>query len=143
MSEQIEIQDNADEPVEIQERGSNPITIQERAFFKGDKGDPFEYEDFTPEQLAALKGEKGDSFEYSDFTPEQLAALKGTDGKSAYQSYVETTTDDPVKNEAEWSNIYGTKQNKLTAVDDVIQLTQAQYTALTPKVSTTLYLIIG
>ena len=27
---------------------------------KGDKGDPFTYEDFTEEQLAALKGEKGD-----------------------------------------------------------------------------------
>ena len=27
---------------------------------KGDKGDAFTYEDFTPEQLAALKGEKGD-----------------------------------------------------------------------------------
>ena len=29
-------------------------------FAKGDKGDAFTYEDFTPEQLAALKGEKGD-----------------------------------------------------------------------------------
>ena len=27
---------------------------------KGDKGDPFTYEDFTPEQLALLKGEKGE-----------------------------------------------------------------------------------
>lgn len=27
---------------------------------KGDKGDAFKYEDFTPEQLAGLKGEKGD-----------------------------------------------------------------------------------
>ena len=27
---------------------------------KGDKGDPFTYADFTPEQLAGLKGEKGD-----------------------------------------------------------------------------------
>lgn len=25
--------------------------------FNGDKGDPFKYEDFTPEQLAALKGD--------------------------------------------------------------------------------------
>ena len=33
---------------------------------KGDKGDPFTYEDFTPEQLASLKGDKGD---------------KGADGK--------------------------------------------------------------
>lgn len=28
--------------------------------FKGDKGEPFRFEDFTPEQLASLKGEKGD-----------------------------------------------------------------------------------
>lgn len=27
---------------------------------KGDKGDPFQYEDFTPEQLESLKGPKGD-----------------------------------------------------------------------------------
>lgn len=71
---------------------------------KGDKGDPFTYEDFTPEQLAALKGpkgdpgergqtgatgatgadgpkgDKGDPFTYADFTSEQLAALKGPKG---------------------------------------------------------------
>ena len=39
------------------------------------KGDPFLYEDFTPEQLEALKV-KGDPFTYADFTPEQLEALK-------------------------------------------------------------------
>lgn len=50
---------------------------------KGDKGDPFTYEDFTEEQLEDLKGEKGDKgdkgdpFKYSDFTPEQLEGLKG------------------------------------------------------------------
>jgi len=53
---------------------------------KGDKGDPFTYEDFTEEQLAALtgpvgpQGPKGDAFEYSDFTAEQLAALTGPKG---------------------------------------------------------------
>lgn len=50
---------------------------------KGDKGDPFTYADFTPEQLAALKGEKGDkgdAFTYADFTLEQLAELKGEKG---------------------------------------------------------------
>lgn len=36
---------------------------------KGDKGDPFTYEDFTPEQLASLKGDKGDKGD------------NGTDGK--------------------------------------------------------------
>ena len=47
---------------------------------KGDKGEPFRYDDFTPEQLASLKGEKGDPFTYADFTPEQLETLKGADG---------------------------------------------------------------
>lgn len=56
----------------------------------GPKGDPFTYEDFTPEQLNALKvkgdkgdpgiqgiqGPKGEPFRYSDFTQEQLNALK-------------------------------------------------------------------
>ena len=51
---------------------------------KGEKGDAFTYEDFTPEQLATLKGEKGDPFTYSDFTPEQLAALKGEKGEDGY-----------------------------------------------------------
>lgn len=59
---------------------------------KGEKGDPFRYEDFTPDQLQALKGPKGDpgekgedgkpgkAFTYEDFTPDQLAALKGEKG---------------------------------------------------------------
>lgn len=53
---------------------------------KGDKGDPFVYEDFTPEQLEALRGpqgiqgEKGDPFTYDDFTASQLASLKGPKG---------------------------------------------------------------
>ena len=54
--------------------------------FKGEKGDAFTYEDFTPEQLESLKvkGDKGDignPFTYSDFTPEQLASLKGDKGE--------------------------------------------------------------
>lgn len=50
---------------------------------------------YTKESLAgagALKGEKGDPFTYDDFTPDQLLALKGEngiDGKSAYQLAVE------------------------------------------------------
>lgn len=71
---------------------------------KGDTGDAFTFEDFTPEQLASLKDPKGDTgdkgqtrskgdtgakgdtvetgkaFEFSDFTPEQLASLKGETG---------------------------------------------------------------
>lgn len=44
---------------------------------KGDKGDPFLYEDFTSEQLEALRG---DPFTYEDFTSQQLADLKGDKG---------------------------------------------------------------
>lgn len=62
---------------------------------KGEKGDPFRYEDFTPDQLQALKGERGEkgepgikgedgkpgkAFTYEDFTPDQLAQLKGEKG---------------------------------------------------------------
>ena len=48
----------------------------------GPQGEPFKYEDFTPEQFEALKvkgdkGDKGDAFTYADFTPEQLESLKG------------------------------------------------------------------
>lgn len=35
-------------------------------FIKGDKGDPFTFEDFTPEQLESLKGEKGDKGDKGD-----------------------------------------------------------------------------
>ena len=80
---------------------SNPISISGEpgpigeTGPKGDKGDAFTYNDFTPEQLASLKGpqgeqgiqgpvgpkgDKGDAFTYSDFTPDQLAALKGPKG---------------------------------------------------------------
>jgi hypothetical protein len=55
---------------------------------KGDKGEPFKFVDFTPEQLAALKGPKGadgKSFTFADFTVEQLAALKGPAGPAGAQ----------------------------------------------------------
>ena len=60
---------------------------------------------YTRESLegaGALKGEKGDPFTYDDFTPEQLIALKGKDGingKSAYQLAID---DGFVGTEAEW-----------------------------------------
>ena len=70
------------------------VELQRPDILKGDKGDPFKYEDFTEEQLASLKGEKGDKgeqgekgepFRYSDFTQEQLAGLKGEKGEKGEQ----------------------------------------------------------
>lgn len=64
--------------------------------FKGDKGDPFTYSDFTPEQLAALKGEKGDTGaqgvqgiqgiqgEKGDTGAQGLKGDKGDKGKDGY-----------------------------------------------------------
>ena len=46
---------------------------------KGDKGDPFTYADFTPEQLAGLKGEKGDT------GPQGLQGLQGPKGDPGEQ----------------------------------------------------------
>lgn len=43
-------------------------------FLRGYQGEPFRFEDFTPEQLASL------SFKYEDFTVEQLQSLKGDAG---------------------------------------------------------------
>ena len=75
---------------------------------RGKKGDPFRYEDFTPEQLEGLRGpqgekgtpgergeqgipgergeqgipgERGPAFTYNDFTYDQLEALRGPKGE--------------------------------------------------------------
>ena len=68
------------------------ISRRDAGEFKGDKGEPFKYTDFTQAQLAALtgpkgetgntgpQGERGEPFTYADFTAEQLAALKGPKG---------------------------------------------------------------
>ena len=47
---------------------------------KGDKGDPFTYDDFTPEQLASLKGPKGDKFTFEDLSDADKESLKGDKG---------------------------------------------------------------
>lgn len=68
------------------------VEIQSFRGPRGPKGDPFRFEDFTPEQLEALvgpagpqgvpgpQGERGDPFMYENFTPEQLQALVGPPG---------------------------------------------------------------
>lgn len=56
MSDTINIYMNADDKVNVKD-AAQIIKLQ------GPKGDPFRYEDFTPEQLEALKGPKGDKGE--------------------------------------------------------------------------------
>lgn len=53
--------------------GRIEVELQRSEVLRGEKGDPFRYEDFTPEQLAALKGEKGD---IGNLVPEQEALLR-------------------------------------------------------------------
>lgn len=57
---------------------------------KGEKGDKFEYEDYTPEELESLRGEKGDPFTYDDFTEEQLTDLRSSVA-SAYYRKIDAT----------------------------------------------------
>ena len=75
---------------------------------KGDKGDPFTYEDFTPEQLASLKGDKGDKGDNGidgkdgadGYTPvKNIDYFDGVNGKSAYQIAVDNGF---IGTEAEW-----------------------------------------
>ena len=75
---------------------------------KGDKGDPFTYKDFTPEQLASLKGDKGDKGDNGidgkdgadGYTPvKDVDYFDGVNGKSAYQIAVDNGF---IGTEAEW-----------------------------------------
>ena len=54
------------------------------------------------EGAGALKGEKGDPFTYNDFTPEQLLALKGENGIDAKSAYQLAVNNGFVGTEAEW-----------------------------------------
>ena len=55
-------------------------TIELTPGAKGDKGDPFTYADFTPEQLAGLKGEKGDKGDTGEQGLQGIQGPKGDDG---------------------------------------------------------------
>ena len=60
----------------------------------------------NPIYLLNLTIPRGNPFVYSDFTQQQLEGLKG---KSAYQLYVDNTSDNPVLSESDWINsLYGT-----------------------------------
>jgi hypothetical protein len=70
--------------------------------FRGPKGDTGEQGPKGDIGLTGLKGDKGDQGEQGltgDIGPK---GDQGDAGKSAYQVYVDTTTDDPVLTEAQW-----------------------------------------
>ena len=118
---------------------------------KGEKGDPFTYDDFTPEQLLALKGENGidgkSAYQlavekgFIGTEAEWIASLKGEngingiDGKSAYQLAVEKGF---IGTEAEWiASLKG--ENGLQGIQgpkgDNYQITEADYAAIAGMVS--------
>ena len=115
---------------------------------KGEKGDPFTYDDFTPEQLLALKGENGidgkSAYQlavekgFAGTEVEWIASLKGKngiDGKSAYQLAVEKGF---VGTETEWiASLKG--KNGLQGIQgpkgDNYQITEADYAAIAGMVS--------
>ena len=115
---------------------------------KGEKGDPFTYNDFTPEQLLALKGENGidgkSAYQlavekgFAGTEAEWIASLKGKngiDGKSAYQLAVEKGF---AGTEAEWiASLKGKNgsQGIQGPKGDNYQITEADYAAIAGMVS--------
>src|SRR5699024_1152870 len=90
----------------VQGEKGNPFeysdfTEDQLALIKGETGDKFTYEDFTEDQVALLqsdKGDKGESFKYSDFTEGQLNLLKGEkgdQGEQGFSIYSSTISDQP------------------------------------------------
>lgn len=63
------------ESPEIQKVSLEGISV---VTIKGDKGDPFKYDDFTSEQIEGLKvpGAKGDKLTFQDLTPAEVDSLK-------------------------------------------------------------------
>lgn len=66
---------------------------------KGDKGDAFTYDDFTPDQLAALKGADGKDGQNGKDGVDGQNGADGKDGKSAFEIAKENGF---VGTEAEW-----------------------------------------
>ena len=66
----------------VDDKFSNVQTIKGD---KGEKGDPFTYDDFTPEQLLSLKGEKGDRGEQGIQGEKGVKGDKGDRGEQGIQ----------------------------------------------------------
>jgi hypothetical protein len=76
---------------------------------RGERGNPFTYEDFTAEQLAALKGEKGDA----GYTPVKgKDYVDGKDGTSATHRWNGTTLEITSASGTSSANLKGEKGDK-------------------------------
>lgn len=80
---------------------------------KGDKGDPGEKGDTGSQGaqgerglqgIQGIQGERGIQGEKGEQGIQGIQGVQGNQGKSAYQSYLDTTSDNPVLSEAQWSN---------------------------------------
>ena len=88
------------------ETGGTPIQGE-----KGDKGDPFTYEDFTEEQLAALKGDDG-------YTPVKgVDYFDGQDGVSCTHSWNGTTLNVTSASGTSSADLKGDKGDAFTYAD--------------------------
>lgn len=65
------------------------LTEEDKAELKGEKGDPFTYEDFTPEELESLKGNPGD-----DGKTPILESVNATSGETPSGSFTKNGVDE-------------------------------------------------
>ena len=79
-------------------------------YIKGDKGDAFTFEDFTPEQLESLRGPKGDKGD------------KGTDGASAYDLAVSGGFTGSLEEFKHSLAEVSEKQNIIEASEDIVPI---------------------
>ena len=77
---------------------------------KGDKGEQGEKGDQGTQGVQGIQGERGE---------QGIRGEQGEDGKSAYQSYLDTTTDNPPMSEAAWANQIG---NINTALETILAI---------------------
>lgn len=112
----------------------------------GPKGEPFRYEDFTPEQLAALKGPKGDAGTGSNVDLSAYATKKDVDNlyikKVDIRNYLTMIGDPKYALKTELNNYVSktdaeTSYSKKSELNDYIKKTEInQYTSniqLTPE----------
>jgi hypothetical protein len=98
---------------------ANPVPVN----IKGQKGEPFKYEDFTEEQLASLKGADG-TMSFEDLTPAQKESLRGEPGQRGEKGNdgdpgVFYGTDAPTDGTPIWINPDGESAEDYLTVEEV------------------------